>query len=235
MNSVPAGVWSRSRFTFLLVAFLLLLVAIPVANIVSHPVTAKAIINILFLTLLVVGGLSTGRRASSRYVVVSLAAVAALLRFWAYISASSVAEAGAYVTALAILGTVAVLTIRELLTGDAVTYDKLSASLCAYGILAIFWAAAFSLLEVLQPGAFQYLSAADSAQGMQFGFGQSTQALYFSLVTITTLGYGDIVPTSDMARLMAATEAFTGQAYIAILVARLVGLHIASVSNSARN
>ena len=67
-------------------------------------------------------------------------------------------------------------------------------------------------------------------RGMQFGLGESATALYFSFVTITTLGYGDIVPATDTARLLAAMEAFFGQAYIAILVAKLVGQYIVTAS-----
>jgi voltage-gated potassium channel Kch len=50
--------------------------------------------------------------------------------------------------------------------------------------------------------------------------------MYFSYTTLTTLGYGDIVPVSQIARTLATLEAITGQLYLAVLVARLVGLHI---------
>jgi hypothetical protein len=62
---------------------------------------------------------------------------------------------------------------------------------------------------------------------MQIGKGEPTAVLYFSFATLTTLGYGDIVPVSAIARTLATLEAITGQLYLAVLVARLVGLHIA--------
>ena len=61
---------------------------------------------------------------------------------------------------------------------------------------------------------------------MRFGGGQSIFPIYYSFVTLTTLGYGDIVPTSAIARMFSAIEAVTGQLYLAVLVAQLVGLHI---------
>jgi len=61
---------------------------------------------------------------------------------------------------------------------------------------------------------------------MRLGGRQSVFPLYYSFVTMTTLGYGDIVPRSSSARMFAAIEALMGQLYLAVLVARLVGLHI---------
>jgi hypothetical protein len=59
--------------------------------------------------------------------------------------------------------------------------------------------------------------------------------LYFSLATLTTLGYGDIVPTSAVSRMLASVEAVVGQLYLTVLVARLVGLHIAhSIEQAAK-
>ena len=60
---------------------------------------------------------------------------------------------------------------------------------------------------------------------MRVGRGETT-ALYFSFATLTTLGYGDILPTSPISRMLASMEAITGQLYLAVLVARLVGMHL---------
>ncbi len=75
--------------------------------------------------------------------------------------------------------------------------------------------------------------SADEGQ-MRFGGKQSIYPVYFSFVTLTTLGYGDIVPTSATARMLAAAEAVTGQLYLAVLVARLVGLHISQSPRDPR-
>lgn len=58
--------------------------------------------------------------------------------------------------------------------------------------------------------------------------GEFSDIIYFSFVTITTLGYGDIIPVSRMAKNLALLEAVWGQTYLTVLVARLVGLHLSS-------
>ena len=58
----------------------------------------------------------------------------------------------------------------------------------------------------------------------------AAEMVYYSFVTLTTLGYGDIVPVSPSARALATLEALTGQLYLTVLVARLVGLHITHAS-----
>ena len=60
------------------------------------------------------------------------------------------------------------------------------------------------------------------------------QMVYYSFVTLTTLGYGDIVPIAPSARALATLEAITGQLYLTVLVARLVGLHITHSSKQNR-
>ena len=84
------------------------------------------------------------------------------------------------------------------------------------------------MIDVLDPGSFAFAFAGDTETWrLQFGGGNSGYALYYSFVTLTTLGYGDIAPVTMPARMLASLEAMTGQVYLAILVARLVGLHIA--------
>ena len=95
---------------------------------------------------------------------------------------------------------------------------------CAsFGVL---WAILCSLLEVLQPGSYA-LNDAQKSGLMRFGSENTSYSVYYSFVTMTTLGFGDIMPVSPMARMFAALEAVMGQVYLAVLVARLVGLHVA--------
>jgi hypothetical protein len=112
-----------------------------------------------------------------------------------------------------------------------ITFNMICASLCVYLLLGVLWAMGYSVLEVLEPGSFLFtLAGEDQHYHMRFGGEESIYPLYYSLVTMTTLGYGDIVPTSPSARMFAAVEALTGQLYLAVLVARLVGLHISQAA-----
>ena len=69
---------------------------------------------------------------------------------------------------------------------------------------------------------------------MRFGAERSITALYYSFVTLTTLGYGDITPVSASARMLSVVEAIIGQLYIAVLVARMVGLNIVHTRGVSR-
>jgi hypothetical protein len=94
---------------------------------------------------------------------------------------------------------------------------------CIYFVLAILWALGFSLLETLSPGSFVLPGVSEDLEIHQ---GLLAEFFYFSNVTLTTLGYGDIVPVSRPARMFASIEAMFGQLFVAIVIGRLVGLHL---------
>jgi hypothetical protein len=98
--------------------------------------------------------------------------------------------------------------------------DQLSGAIVAYILIGIAWALLYSFIELLCPNSFSFVTDGDlHAKG--------SALFYYSFVTLTTLGYGDILPTSEFARMVAYLEAVTGVMYTAILVAGLVG-HIGS-------
>ncbi len=108
------------------------------------------------------------------------------------------------------------------------TGDIVNGAICVYMLGALAWAFLFSLLEVLQPGSFNLPELSAERLGPATADVRRLSIfMYYSLVTLTTLGYGDITPVTPLARNLAAFETVMGQLYIAILVARLVGLHIA--------
>lgn len=219
---------ARRRFVYLFAALVALLVAIVAASFTGRPSWERLGVSVIFLALLVVAGIAVSETRRARYALFALTGATALLRVIAEVDGGDAAAGAFYVAALAVLGVVSAKSIRFLLTSAEVDNDTLAAALCAYGFLVATWAALFSLLELVQPGAFAYPAVQGLSRGMQFGLGDSALALYFSFVTMTTLGYGDIVPATDAARLLAAMEAFTGQAYIAVLVAKLVGQYAAA-------
>ena len=92
---------------------------------------------------------------------------------------------------------------------------------CAYTLLALVWANIYVLLEVLRPGSFNILPS----WLMGAPHDPVAALAYFSSITLTTVGYGDITPAWPGAGGLAAAEAIVGQLYLAITIARLVGLH----------
>jgi hypothetical protein len=116
----------------------------------------------------------------------------------------------------------ACLLLADVLRKGAVTADKVYGALCVYLLIGLTWGFMFLTLEGFQPGSFQFGQARLS--GIEK---DSATLIYFSFVTLSTVGYGDITPLSPPARSFAFMEAIIGQIYLAVLVARLVGLHIA--------
>jgi len=110
---------------------------------------------------------------------------------------------------------VIVLMIKHLFVVRQVTFDTLCASVCVYLVIGMMWANAYDLLELLQEQPF--------SRGLRVATLDST---YYSLVTLSTLGYGDVAPLTPVAQMLCVVEAVAGQLYIAVLVARLVSLHL---------
>lgn len=107
-------------------------------------------------------------------------------------------------------------TVRHAMRPGIVDAERIYAALDAYILTAIVFGVCYWALNQEWPGSFGRGSADSFTQ---------IDAIYFSFVTIATLGYGDIVPTSDPARGLAMVEAVGGQMYLAVLVARLVSLY----------
>jgi hypothetical protein len=107
-----------------------------------------------------------------------------------------------------------------------ISSDLIYGSICVYLLIGLAWAFVYSAIETIHPGSFEILIdyAKDTSQIDR----QTTLSLfvYYSYVTLTTLGYGDITPVTPPAQSISILEALTGQFYLVILVARLVGNYL---------
>lgn len=110
---------------------------------------------------------------------------------------------------------IVVLTIR-LTSIKRVTIDTILGGICIYLLIGILWALFYGAIFLVNPKAF-YLANPDQNTGFLF---------YFSFVTLTTLGYGDIYPLDKFATSLAIMEALIGQMFLTIFLARLIGLYI---------
>jgi hypothetical protein len=113
----------------------------------------------------------------------------------------------------------AVVALRYSLRTTAISSEHLYAALSAYVLVGIFCGVFYFVLERAWPNS---LGAAGESVPGNFSL---TSGIYFSFITLATLGYGDIVPKSEIARGLAIVEAVTGQLYLAVMVARLVSLY----------
>src|SRR5438445_2252982 len=124
------------------------------------------------------------------------------------------------IAGLLLVAFVVVNLLRFVLRAPSVDVEVLCASISAYLMLGLIWTMAYWLVASVTPTAFAFNTTTGTKETME-GF----NAFYFSFVTLSTVGYGDITPVSKVARMLAATEAMTGLLYVAVLIARLVGLY----------
>jgi len=115
--------------------------------------------------------------------------------------------------------------LRYLLVGDRSSSERVYGALCGYLFIGLFFSLLFTHMEFRSPGSFLLRGGAIS------GAAESEAALlptftYYSFVTLTTLGYGDITPATTYARTLAWLEAVIGQLYLAVMVATLVGIRV---------
>lgn len=123
------------------------------------------------------------------------------------------------ITAVFFLGFVMVHFLRFILRAPSVNVEVLCAAISVYLLLGILWGFAYMLVAEQIPGSFVFV--AGNAGREMVGF----EAIYFSFVTLSTVGYGDVVPSSNVSRMLAIMEATIGMFYVTVLIARLVSLY----------
>jgi hypothetical protein len=122
------------------------------------------------------------------------------------------------------------LIVRSLFAANESSFDSVLGAVCGYLFLGLGWAVIYSIIDKLRPESFHVnpllLTSADASH-------LTPQILtYYSFVTLTTVGYGDVTPVSAAARTLAWMEAIAGQFYVAVIVAGLVSLMVANKSRT---
>lgn len=128
-----------------------------------------------------------------------------------------------YLCGLIVLAFAIISILNLIFTEETVTRQTISAAVAVYLLIALMWTFIYRLLENLYPGSF-----AVAHDGLHSA---ANIYLYFSLVTITTLGYGDITPIGPQAIALSVLEAITGQIYLVVVVAWFVGLYVSKKSS----
>ena len=174
--------------------------------------------DVVYFLLLVSGVHALGERRLTRMVLMPVALVTVAVDLGSrFVPVAQPWALGAGLLSLLLF--IAVVLGRTLRDGP-ITTRRLHGGVAAYLLLGVVWSYAYALVATLHPGAFSGpVSPGDGPRAW----------LYFSFVTLTTTGYGDVLPVHPAARSLAILEAVTGSLYVAILIARLVSQAVSPV------
>ena len=208
--------YRNGRYAILFYSLLLTLAVAPLRRALRFPASFLE----LFLALNLLAAVVPIGSRKTRWVLLFFLVVACVVRggtAWLALAALGPLSLALW-TVVALLA--AASALRFALGARAVDREHLYAALSAYLLAGIFFGVFYWVLERTWSGSF--VVAGEGAQG-QFSL---AAAIYYSFVTLTTLGYGDIVPRSEAGRGLALIEAVAGQLYLAVMIARLVSLYV---------
>ncbi|MGC2112462.1 MAG: ion channel [Candidatus Korobacteraceae bacterium] len=180
--------------------------------------------DIVFSVMLISGvAIAWGQRVL--FSIAALVAGASLVVRWlAFWKVMPRLEMWGQALSLAAVMIIALVLLAQVFRAGAVTQWRIQGAIAVYLLFGVGWAHAYQIVATLQPGSFNH------------SLGElSTVAdwAYYSYITLTTVGYGDITPVSPIARNLAVSEALAGQLYLAVLVARLVAMEVIAWQENA--
>jgi hypothetical protein len=205
----------QGRFLYLLILILGLIIIVPL---VENFVRLRIITDVFMTAIFITAAYAISRR--KLHVVVAVVLLLPLL-------ASIWSEYFVKLPALQIAGNLcgvlyfayAVIAILMFIFEQReVTRDLIAGAAVAYLMMALMWTFLYKSVEILEPGSFSIPGTGFKAHKLVF--------VYYSFVTITTLGFGDITPTTSLASSLTILEAIVGQLFLVVLVAWLVGVHV---------
>ena len=203
-----------SRSIILLVSLVALLFASPIVE--TFEVNSN-IINFLWAVTLVICAFS----ASSHIIDWIFASILSVLWVVAAFTPDLVQPAFIHFLAAAFCGFIVRVTLKKILNTECIEKETLADALSVYIFFGLMWASLYAGIYELNADSF-FIPV---ELGEQYSI---VHFVYFSFVSLTTLGLGDILPVSPIARMLVAAEATTGVLYIAVLMARLVSLYSTS-------
>jgi hypothetical protein len=180
----------------------------------------ELIVSALFSLVLLAGVVAVADRKRVMVIAIVLAIPAIAGRWINHFRPDLIPPAVFLVAGLILIAFVVGNLLLFVFRAPSVNTEVLCASISAYLMLGLMWTMAYWLVDQLTPGgafAFNTITGKQSMKGFN--------AFYFSFITLSTVGYGDITPVSRIARWLAAMEAMTGLLYVAVLISRLVSLY----------
>ena len=240
-SRVAKGFWnkvSEEPFGVLLAALALMLLLSPSITFLSDlwpTLTGMMQLAPLSLIVIAASAMALWKRARHHaWHMVATGIVVAMLMLGSFISHRTFLAAQ-LVIQIAFLANVINVVVRSVFSAKDVTTDVLCGAICIYLLTGVLAGLVFVLIEFLAPGSFHLVSADETTvRSRDILLKDPGWLIYFSFVTLTTVGYGDIVPNASIARSASVMEAVIGQVLLVIQISRLVGMHVAQSTSSQR-
>jgi hypothetical protein len=211
----------QHRFLTMLVALLLLLVGYPVSR---EWIAGKILYDVLYTIVCISAVIAVFRKRALRRLAILLAAPTVLFN-WVIVTIPDMQGLATAILfhsfAIVFLMFVVVAVLQSIYQESKISSDSVCGAFCGYLIVGIVFGHGYCLIEAAHPGSFR--GPADAVAVLQAHQERRFLLVYFSLVTLATVGYGDITPATELTRSLAVVEAILGQFYIAVLIADLIG------------
>jgi len=219
--SYPERLWTTDiALTTLLISLLIFIFFLyPLGQVGS----LRLLPTVFFSLILITGAITASRNRIFKTLVFSwglLAFILAWLRFFFPHQQTLIFVANCLTLFFLVLLTS--LILGQALRGGPTTYHRITGAVAAYLLIGMIWSLAYYMIALWIPGAFSI----QGASGPGGGESLQSQLFYFSFVTLTTIGYGDIAAVHPMVRMLVILEGVVGQLFPAILIARLVSLQV---------
>jgi len=189
---------------------------------VSLSLAGQGLVEMCFALVLLAGVWTVWRRRGQAILLTVVVVIAELARWLHRQMPTAGLAPWESLSGAVSIGILVWLVLSRVFQTGPVTRQRIEGAVAGYLLFGLMWAEVFQFLEALKPGAFQ-IPSSPAGESDRF-----SPLLYFSFITLTTLGYGDILPVHPVARSLAMAEALMGQLYPAILIARLVSMELSS-------
>jgi hypothetical protein len=210
--------FANARFSYLFSSIILLLMLRPFLE----GFTALRNITTIFIWFILIScGWAVHEKKRHRMIFLGIVILAILTDFLDRFLPDAAIRLVPNIVGIIVFSYIVAVIFLYLIRQEEVTADMIMAAASEYMLIGIMFSYIYSLIEAVYPGSFN----------LQSSQGDPSVFLYFSFVTLTTTGYGDILPVSVQARSFAILEQVTGQLFVAVAVARLVGLYTARKQN----
>ena len=212
--------WTTDRgLSVLLGSLVALIFIVPMLH--SH--TETTLLIQMFFTLIFISGVGAATRSRAARGIATTVFIGAIALHWLdYFNPHAGLTTWTAVGRLLAVGLPTVIVVRHVFREGPITVQRIQGAVAVYLLLGVAWGGIYELIRGIWPGAFRLPEVPQSRSEL------ATYLTYYSFVTLTTMGYGDITPLHPAARSAAILEALTGQLFPAILIARLVAMELSA-------